>query len=129
VAKVLAALNRRLRTEGVEADRAIGHAILGIETGSGLAGLRERLHRDVHPLVEEYCYLDRTRIKAVLGDLVDDEGRFQDIDDARLIAACKAIAAESALDAPAEGAGAEAGQQEDDDHGEEEDDQTDAEDA
>ena len=96
MAQLLDAINRRLRIEGVEADRAVGHAILGIRTGSGVDGLRERLHRDVHPLVEEYCYLDRTRIKAVLGDLVDDDGRFRELDDAALIAACEAIVAQPA---------------------------------
>lgn len=101
MAQLLGAINSRLRVEGVEADRAVGHAILGVKAGSGVDGLRERLHRDVHPLVEEYCYLDRGRMKAVLGELVDEEGRFRELDDAALVAACEGIVAQPAEEAPA----------------------------
>jgi 5-methylcytosine-specific restriction protein B len=122
MAQLLDGINARLRIEGVEADRAVGHAILGVATGSGVAGLRERLHRDVHPLVEEYCYLDRGRIKAVLGDLVNDDGRFLDLDDAALVAACAAIVAQPAEDTGA----AEEAAAGDDDGGEDEPDDEEA---
>ncbi len=91
MANLLNAINRRLRAEGVEADRSVGHAVLGVAIGSGISGLRDRLHRDIHPLVEEYCYLDRSRMRAVLGDLVDEEGRFRDLNDPELIDVCKEL--------------------------------------
>lgn len=74
---VLEELNKRLLQSGVEPDRCIGHALLGVGTDSIApeAALASRFEYDVIPLVQEYCYLDRPRMKRILGPLVDDGGR------------------------------------------------------
>lgn len=87
---LLSSLNDRLRDEGVELDRAIGHAMLRIPTSVSdpIRELRGRFQYDIQPLVEEYCYLDRPRIARVLGALVDSDGRFNaNLSDNEFIAA------------------------------------------
>jgi hypothetical protein len=77
--QLLEALNRQLLTQGVEVDRAIGHALLEIHVDDPdpAATLKERIEYDIAPLVAEYSYLDRGRIGRILPDLVDDHGRFR----------------------------------------------------
>jgi 5-methylcytosine-specific restriction protein B len=73
--RLMTALNARLQKIGVERDRAIGHAHFLMKRkgeGDGLDDLRERLRHDVLPLVEEYCYADRSQMQTVLGELVAD---------------------------------------------------------
>jgi 5-methylcytosine-specific restriction protein B len=76
---LLAGLNRALRNEGIDIDRAIGHALLAIdaEVADPVQALRRRFEFDIHPLIVEYCYTDRARVARILGALVDDEGRFR----------------------------------------------------
>lgn len=76
--ELLDALNQRLLAEGVEVDRAIGHALLSIRTDAPdpAAALKERIEYDITPLVAEYSYLDRGRIGRILPGLVDGHGRF-----------------------------------------------------
>jgi MoxR-like ATPase len=76
VGDLLEELNKRLIQAGVEADRSIGHALLAIRADAAdpVDALGARLLYDVIPLIQEYCYLDRARMKRVLGGLVDDTG-------------------------------------------------------
>jgi len=112
---LLDTLNQRLLDEGVEVDRAIGHALLSIPTGAAdpAAALKERLEYDIAPLVAEYSYLDRGRIARILPGLVDSHGRFRsDLSNDELIARLKALLAgptnTPALSAPELGAEFEA---------------------
>ncbi|WP_080757550.1 McrB family protein [Burkholderia gladioli] len=75
---VLEHLNEKLALEGIEADRNVGHALLRVDSTdpSALRSLRRRFQYDIVPLVAEYCYLDRERMRAVLGGLIDAGGRF-----------------------------------------------------
>lgn len=79
LAKVLQTLNSRLLSEGIEPDRAIGHALLLISgmTSDPVQELRERMEYDIAPLVMEYSYLERDRVQRVLGTLVDAQGHFR----------------------------------------------------
>lgn len=95
---VLQGLNARLKAEGVEVDRSVGHALLGIDEGSTdlVAALKERFRFDIHPLVEEYLYLDRQRLGAVLEGMVTAEGRFNlDMSNDEFIAALTSLAQDS----------------------------------
>lgn len=76
---LLVGLNQRLDSIGVPADRSLGHALIHVDDSATnpIASLLERLELDVFPLVEEYCYFDRTRVRDVLGSLVDDSGRWR----------------------------------------------------
>ncbi len=73
---VLTELNARLAAEGIESDRSVGQALLAIAANSPdkVASLRERFEFDVVPLISEYCYMDRGRMRRVLGPLVDEAG-------------------------------------------------------
>lgn len=73
---VLTTLNDRLASEGIESDRSIGHALLRIESGSTtpLADLRAAFEYDILPLASEYCYMERGRMRRILGALVDEAG-------------------------------------------------------
>lgn len=74
---VLERLNKLLAREGIDSDRSIGQALLKVDANSAqpLQQLRQRFLYDIVPLVGEYCYLDRERMRRVLGGLVDEEGR------------------------------------------------------
>ncbi len=74
---VLSELNRRLHNAGVESDRCVGHALLGIpKTQDDFdAVLADRFRYDIFPLVHEYCYLDQARVQRVLKPLADERGR------------------------------------------------------
>lgn len=77
--ELLTTLNEHIRQRGVEPDRSIGHAMLGInkDHGDPKAALRALIADDVVPLVQEYFYMDREQIRAALGEaLVDPDGRF-----------------------------------------------------
>jgi len=71
-------INTRLLDAGVDRDRAIGHSyfLIPAEADSPLDTLCARLRYDVFPLIEEYCYADRSVIRRILGDLVTDRGEF-----------------------------------------------------
>ncbi len=83
LATLLGALNQRLERVGVDADRAIGHALLAVDAGSGdgARALYDRFRFDIHPLVLEYCALDRKGAGAVLGKLVDARGELLPYDE------------------------------------------------
>lgn len=76
---LLAGLNQRLLAAGIPPDRAIGQALLAVRVDepNPTASLLEKFELDIYPLVEEYCYFDRYRIKEILGDLVDQEGTWK----------------------------------------------------
>lgn len=95
---VLEGLNARLKAEGVEVDRSVGHALLGVDEGSPdpVAALKERFRFDIHPLVEEYLYLDRQRLSVVLEGMVTTEGRFNvGMSNDEFIAALNSLAQDS----------------------------------
>lgn len=107
---LLVGLNRLLRNEGVDIDRAIGHALLAIDikVADPVRALRRRFEFDIHPLIVEYCYTDRARVARILGNLVDDEGRFRSsltLSSQDFIAALRVIAGQPALveEVPEEG--------------------------
>jgi len=95
LAQLLRGLNAALSKEGVDPDRAIGHALLAIPSTatSPLKSLRRRMEVDVIPLVADYCALDRRGARRVLGDLVDERGVAAKLTDGALIASLQAIAA------------------------------------
>jgi len=81
--RLLRSINLRLMAQDIEVDRAVGQAVLKIVVGSAnpLSELRKRIRFDVWPLVSEYCYVDRSKIRAVLGDLVDESGMLLELTD------------------------------------------------
>ena len=98
LADLLDGINTRLQTAGVDRDRAVGHSYFMIPVGDGspLSLLWTRLRYDVFPLIEEYCYADRSMIRLILGDLVDERGELDDQlddDEQALTAALKDLAA------------------------------------
>ncbi len=111
IGAVLDGLNERLRREGIEPERAIGHALLAVDAESAepLADLRARFRYDVQPLIEEYCYGDRKRAQRVLGDFVDERGAAQELTDDEFGRLLTALAA----DAPGWGSGRGRGRVED----------------
>ena len=75
--KLLDELNHRLLDIGVLPDRLIGHALLLLDVrddSNPMDALADRFRYDIIPLVEEYCFSDRTQMKRVLGRLVDENG-------------------------------------------------------
>jgi len=78
LSSLLRSLNSRLRTIGVETDRAIGHSLLAIpaSTSDAPRALHQRFQLDIYPLVLEYCSLDRGQVRSVLGNLVSESGDF-----------------------------------------------------
>lgn len=92
IERLMSSINSRLTEVGVESDRAIGHALFGVEDNtSALAELRDRIQYDIYPLVMDYCFSDRTRVSQVLGDLVSSDGRLNSMDDSQFIAALRGI--------------------------------------
>lgn len=81
IAKLMAAINARLIEAGVESDRAIGHALFAVggKKEDALEELRERIRYDIYPLVEDYCFSDRSRVVDVLGPMVNADGRLADL--------------------------------------------------
>lgn len=92
--ELLSTLNKRLLAEGIEPDRAIGHGLLRISTiaKDPIGELRRRFRYDIVPLIHEYCYLDRSRIRRILGPLVDEEGRLPEVSDGGFLAAVAELA-------------------------------------
>ena len=80
LAGLMDAINARLSRIGIDRDRAIGHChfLIPREHSDPLGLLRERLRYDIIPLVEEYCYADRARMREVFGKLVGEDGRGND---------------------------------------------------
>jgi 5-methylcytosine-specific restriction protein B len=76
LATLLISLNKRLLDVGVDRDRLIGHSYLLIEKTDEqpVEALRQKFKYDIIPLIEEYCYADRSLMARVLGELVDDFG-------------------------------------------------------
>jgi 5-methylcytosine-specific restriction protein B len=73
---LLVGLNQRLVEVGVDRDRILGHSYFLIqkEVISPLEVLMNRMRYEIIPLVEEYCYADRSVMSRVLGGLVEDSG-------------------------------------------------------
>jgi 5-methylcytosine-specific restriction protein B len=73
---LMLALNARLQDIGVERDRAIGHSHFLIHRNWGVSSplqeLRSRIRYDIVPLIEEYCYANRSQMSAVLGSIIRD---------------------------------------------------------
>jgi 5-methylcytosine-specific restriction enzyme B len=94
--ELMDALNQRLSAVGVHRDRAIGHShfLIASSETRPLEALRDRFRFDVIPLVEEYCYADRGRLRQVFDQLVTEEGSADDEvldDDAEFAAALRRI--------------------------------------
>lgn len=93
LASLLVKLNQSLLDQGVEPDRALGHALLKIDAvhPDPVKALRERLEFDVYPLVSEYCYMNRAAIAEVLGRLVTNAGDWQEMDNAEFTTSLKSL--------------------------------------
>jgi 5-methylcytosine-specific restriction protein B len=76
LSRLLIGLNQRLMDVGVDRDRVLGHSFFMIarETPAPLLTLKNRFRYEIVPLVEEYCYADRSLMARVLGDLVEANG-------------------------------------------------------
>lgn len=76
LSRLLIGLNQRLMDVGVDRDRVLGHSFFMVpaETPTPLNTLRNRFRYEIIPLVEEYCYADRSSMARVLGDLVEPSG-------------------------------------------------------
>jgi hypothetical protein len=76
LSRLLLGLNQRLVEVGVDRDRILGHSYLLIskDNENPLEILMNRIIYEIIPLVEEYCYADRSIMGRILGDLVDDIG-------------------------------------------------------
>ena len=78
LSSLLRRINANLHEIGVGAERHIGHSYFWLvrdEVGDAAGALMERFEVDVIPLVEEYCFSDRSQMRRVLGELVDTRGR------------------------------------------------------
>lgn len=98
LSQLLIGLNERLVAAGVDRDRALGQSFLLIhkEKTKPLDVLRRRFRYEIIPLVEEYCYTDRSQMGAILGDLMDATGSVNtDVleDDERFVAALRGLCA------------------------------------
>jgi catechol 2,3-dioxygenase-like lactoylglutathione lyase family enzyme len=97
--ELLSAINQRLLDNGFDKDKTIGHSFFLVdkEDSTPLDTLRERMRYDVLPLIEEFCFAERSLIQKILGNLVDqngnlDENLFED-DDLQFIEALKELIA------------------------------------
>jgi hypothetical protein len=90
---ILIKLNRRLLDQGVEPDRALGHALLKIDFDhpEPVNALRERFEFDIYPLVTEYCYMNRAAISEVLGGMVSELGDWVETTDEKFIECINAL--------------------------------------
>lgn len=79
--ELLKNLNKRLADQGVEIDRSIGHAYFLIKNNAEdpLLQLRRAFEYDIVPLVSEYCYTDRDRVRNIFGAIVDEYGRIKTV--------------------------------------------------
>jgi len=73
---VMDGINRRLVEVGIDRDRAVGHShfLIPVTEADPLEVLRDKLRYDIVPLIEEYCYSNRSIMGQVLGKLVLDDG-------------------------------------------------------
>lgn len=90
LSRLLIGLNQKLLDAGVDRDRLVGHSyfLINKEDPSPLGVLKTRFRYEVIPLVEEYCYSDRSLMGSILPDIVDSVGTLnQEIldDDERFI--------------------------------------------
>jgi len=76
VSHLLYGINQRLMDVGIDRDRVLGHSffLIGREVTNPLDMLRNNFIYEIIPLIEEYCYSDRSLMTKVLGDLVDAGG-------------------------------------------------------
>lgn len=76
LAAVMDGINRRLIQAGIDRDRAVGHShfLIPVDGPEPLEVFRDKLRYDIIPLIEEYCYSNRSIMKGVLGALVLDDG-------------------------------------------------------
>ena len=76
LADLMTALNLKLKNEGIDKDRAIGHShfLIRADEGSPIAFLRDKIRYNIIPLVEEYCYAERSMMTRILDDLVQGDG-------------------------------------------------------
>jgi len=76
LAAVMDGINRRLVEQGIDRDRAVGHShfLIPLDVPEPLEVFRDKLRYDIIPLIEEYCYSNRSIMKEVLGALVLDDG-------------------------------------------------------
>ncbi len=97
VGAVLDGLNDRLRRESIDPDRSVGQALLSVRAGATdpLGELRNRFRFDIQPLIEEYCYSDRSRARRILGDYVDASGRAVNLTDEEFVRLLETLAAEA----------------------------------
>ncbi len=96
---LLIGINQRLIDIGIDKDRILGHSYFLINKveSEPIEILKNRFQFEIIPLIEEYCYADRSLMKNVLGDLVDDMGSLNtDLwdDSEKLMDSLKAIDAE-----------------------------------
>lgn len=96
LSRLLIGLNQRLMDVGVDRDRVLGHSFFMIarETPAPLLTLKNRFRYEIVPLVEEYCYADRSLMARVLGDLVEANGAVNaDVldDDERFLSALQVL--------------------------------------
>ena len=96
LADLMEEINRRLVAVGIDWDRTIGHSYFLVpkENGDPLAAIRQRFVYDVIPLVQEYCYADRSMMHKILGKLISDGGEVNTQvieDDSQFASALKAL--------------------------------------
>lgn len=96
LSRLLIGLNQRLMDVGVDRDRVLGHSffLISRETTAPLLTLKNRFRYEIVPLVEEYCYADRSLVARVLGDLVEANGAVNaDVleDDERFLSALQVL--------------------------------------
>ncbi|NWF54259.1 MAG: AAA family ATPase [Syntrophaceae bacterium] len=76
LSQVLIGINQRLLAAGIDRDRELGHSFLIIPKNkeNPLEILRNRFMYEIYPLIEEYCYADRSLVEKILGQMVDQMG-------------------------------------------------------
>ena len=76
LSNLLIGINQKLIEAGVDRDRILGHSYLLISKQDQfpLETLINRMRYEIIPLIEEYCYSDRTLMKNMLSDLVSESG-------------------------------------------------------
>jgi hypothetical protein len=81
LSRLLVNLNKRLLKIGIYGERHIGHSYLMVSSDleSPEEELVNRFHYAIVPLVEEYCFSDRTQMQQVLGeDMITEHGTLVD---------------------------------------------------
>lgn len=76
LSQLLIGINQRLMDVGIDRDRALGHSYFMIprEKENPLEILKRRFEYEIYPLIEEYCYTDRSLIGKILGPMADQLG-------------------------------------------------------